>query len=78
MKDTHTNGVPRKKRKLEHKSASPEPEAEPIRSRTSYAATPLPLPDPTPSTSEMKNGESLPALRKMIFGQMEYTDSQKQ
>ncbi|KAJ7493645.1 ribonuclease H-like domain-containing protein [Mycena latifolia] len=64
---------PRKRRKVEHER-SPSP-------------VPLPRqPAPAPETSEdagaggaeLKNGESLPALRKMIFGHMEYTEAQRQ
>ncbi|KAJ7123575.1 ribonuclease H-like domain-containing protein [Mycena epipterygia] len=64
---------PRKRRKIEH-SSSPPP-----RSAPNVAQQPLqPMEPVESSTVELKNGESLPALRKMIFGKMEYTDVQRQ
>ncbi|KAJ7201088.1 hypothetical protein GGX14DRAFT_659041 [Mycena pura] len=61
---------PRKRRKIDH---SPSPSARPTSaimqaSDTAEEAT----------TEARKNGESLPALRKMIFGNVEYPDAQQQ
>ncbi|KAJ7275017.1 ribonuclease H-like domain-containing protein [Mycena rebaudengoi] len=59
--------LPRKRRKLEHSASPPRPAPRP-------APTPVPVVDSEP----LKNGESIPALRRMIFGDMEYTDVQRQ
>ncbi|GLB37965.1 putative EXOIII [Lyophyllum shimeji] len=65
---------PRKRRKLEHSaSLSPEP------TRTPRASQLIPTPRAAPITNEedVRNGESLSALRRMIFGQIEYTANQQ-
>ncbi|PBK87205.1 hypothetical protein ARMGADRAFT_939084 [Armillaria gallica] len=62
---------PRKRRKTEH-SRSP--------SVNSFASLAIPeeVPEPPPpSTSDLKNGESLSALRRMVEGEVSYTDAQK-
>ncbi|RDB20645.1 RNA exonuclease 4 [Hypsizygus marmoreus] len=64
----------RKRRKIEHtQSPSPEP------SRFSLASRRIPAMNPILNFGEddIKNGESLSALRNMIFGQTEYTDHQQ-
>ncbi|KAF7326910.1 RNA exonuclease 4 [Mycena venus] len=67
---------PRKRRKVEH-SRSPSPRSGPD------AVTVSPAPKSTRDVVDtgadtMKNGESLSALRRMIFGQVEYSDAQRQ
>ncbi|KAK0462857.1 ribonuclease H-like domain-containing protein [Desarmillaria tabescens] len=64
---------PRKRRKTAH-SRSP--------SVNSFASLAIPEempehPPPSTSTSDLKNGESLSALRRMVAGEVTYTDAQK-
>ncbi|KAJ7165761.1 ribonuclease H-like domain-containing protein [Mycena filopes] len=72
--DSHE--FPRKRRKIDgSRSSSPEttPDVVPV------AKTPVKAEIVEDASGEtMKNGESIPALRKMIFGQMEYTEAQRQ
>ncbi|KAJ7895822.1 ribonuclease H-like domain-containing protein [Mycena leptocephala] len=66
-------GAPRKRRKVEH-SRSPSPRSAPkadVKPATDGGAN-------EEGAGETKNGESLPALRRMIFGQVEYSDGQRQ
>ncbi|KAJ6525584.1 ribonuclease H-like domain-containing protein [Mycena vulgaris] len=58
---------PRKRQKIEH-SRSPSPPQTRVQPVQAVESAP----------AELKNGESLPALRKMVFGNMEYTDAQRQ
>ncbi|KAF5374606.1 hypothetical protein D9615_008997 [Tricholomella constricta] len=73
-KSDSTETGPRKRRKLEHlASESPEP------TQTSYASRPIPIPKSVPEheQGDMKDGESLSALRRMISGEMEFTENQQ-
>ncbi|KAK0498000.1 ribonuclease H-like domain-containing protein [Armillaria luteobubalina] len=71
LSSSTSQGQPRKRRKIEH-SRSP--------SVNSFASLALPeevAQPPSPSTSDLKNGESLSALRRMVSGELSYTDAQK-
>ncbi|KAJ7201086.1 ribonuclease H-like domain-containing protein [Mycena pura] len=61
---------PRKRRKIDH---SPSPSA-----RATSAIMQASDTAEEATTEARKNGESLPALRKMIFGNVEYVDAQQQ
>ncbi|KAG6918261.1 hypothetical protein DXG01_015635 [Tephrocybe rancida] len=64
----------RKRRKLE---LEPSPSPEPV--KKSYASHSISKPKETPAADQqdMRNGESLSALRRMISGQATFTDHQK-
>ncbi|KAG5651583.1 hypothetical protein H0H81_008137 [Sphagnurus paluster] len=67
-------GAARKRRKIQHvTSPSPEP------ARTSYASRPLPVhkEEPKIGLEDIKNGESLSALRRMVSGDIEFSENQK-
>ncbi|KAI0343774.1 ribonuclease H-like protein [Trametopsis cervina] len=73
----------RKKRKLEHDDTASDVDV-PVNSSTNAfprGAVPYSHSEPVPSTSnlpdEIKNGESLAYLRRMISGDMQYTEAQK-
>ncbi|KAF8169123.1 ribonuclease H-like domain-containing protein [Mycena galopus ATCC 62051] len=68
---------PRKRRKIEHVSPSPSRSPSPRSSASVKARTQIA--DPTAGTAaDLKNGESLSALRSMIFGQVEFSEVQAQ
>jgi hypothetical protein len=69
-----------KKRKIEH-TRSPSSSPAPIQTSQTPCSSTLPISQQKNTLAEeigsIKNGESLSALRKMIFGQLEYTESQQ-
>ncbi|KAJ7087368.1 ribonuclease H-like domain-containing protein [Mycena belliarum] len=62
---------PRKRRKIDSRSPSPAPQ----QLQPQLQSVPLATKG---SDAELKNGESLSALRNMIFGKVDYTDAQRQ
>ncbi|KAF8058643.1 ribonuclease H-like domain-containing protein [Lyophyllum atratum] len=64
----------RKRRKVDHTSVSPEPTTQ-----TPSASRSIPSPKAAPDAAngDIKNGESLSALQRMISGKMEYTENQQ-
>ncbi|KAJ6479439.1 ribonuclease H-like domain-containing protein [Mycena vitilis] len=72
-RDGGSQDMPRKRRKIDH-SRSPSPRASPP-PKTKPLATEIAV---DAGVGEMKNGESLSALRRMVFGQVEYTEIQQQ
>ncbi|KAJ7149065.1 MipD protein [Mycena crocata] len=82
--NSSNESFPRKRRKTEHEEERDrEPDVAPVKVNTTQKmpqanTTRMPPPDSESTGAEFKNGESLPALRKMIFGNMEYTEAQKQ
>jgi hypothetical protein len=69
-RDLSPHSHSRKRRKLEHAASISH---QPI---SNFSVTNDP--EPEPPTSEIKSGESVVTLRKMIHGQLEYTPPQKQ
>jgi hypothetical protein len=71
---------PRKRRKIEP-TGSPSSSPAPSRVSQTPHATPTLLSQPkhalVEGVDDIKNGESLSALRKMIFGQVEHTENQQ-
>ncbi|KAJ6581320.1 ribonuclease H-like domain-containing protein [Mycena capillaripes] len=72
-KRAESQELPRKRRKIDH-SRSPSPRSVPL-----ARVKPQPSEEREGDAGEtMKNGESLPALRRMVFGQLDYSDIQQQ
>ncbi|KAJ7903822.1 ribonuclease H-like domain-containing protein [Mycena olivaceomarginata] len=68
-RDSSSHESPRKRRKIEHSRSPPPPDI----------AVKVSAPKSTLDDADtVKNGESVPALRKMIFGHVEYSDLQRQ
>ncbi|KAK7057999.1 exonuclease domain-containing protein [Favolaschia claudopus] len=68
--------LPRKRRKIQH-SRSRSPRSSPDAVKVPPAPQ-IPVAESSTSEETMKNGESIPTLRRMILGQVEYSDVQRQ
>ncbi|KAJ7065247.1 ribonuclease H-like domain-containing protein [Mycena amicta] len=80
-KAEHTDHHPRKRRKIEHSnsSSSLRPSTQRRTSVAKSAATEDSEEDaPETGSQEVRNGESISVLQKMIFGHLEYTEAQRQ